>query len=88
MNIINDLVGMVYINGMYVIRPTADKRTMIIGVSDATPFINKEPDDEVWVGDMMMSFPRRFKLPEEYAGMRADQILCSNLRASNLEEIK
>ena len=44
--------------------------------------------DEVWIADVQITPIKKFKLPESYAGYRADQLLCSTMKLAELEEIK
>ena len=86
-NTINDIGGMIYVNGIYLIRQKI-ANTMVIGITENLPFSNENSEDEIWLGDMMMSEPRRFRVPKRYAGYRADQFLCSGLSLAECEEIK
>ncbi len=46
------------------------------------------PGDELWLMNFIPVDVRKFRVPPEYGGWRADQILTSGLSVRGLEEIK
>jgi len=43
---------------------------------------------EFWIADIQVTPIKKFKLPKEYRGYRADQLLTSRMDLSTFEEIK
>ena len=61
---------------------------MMIGVLDEV--IDIEKDGEIWLLQTIISDCKRYKAPEQFKGLRsrADQILCSTVKESDLIPIK
>jgi hypothetical protein len=62
-------------------------KVIFLGVTDEWR-LGHDEDDEVWIAEMQITAIKRFKAPKDLAGYRADQILCTRISLSELEEIK
>lgn len=79
--------GIVQLKGALFIRPVTTGKIILAGVF---PEWRKDHNrkDELWIADTQITVVKKFEMPEEYAGHRIDQILCSSMKPINFKEIK
>ena len=79
--------GIVTLKGALFVRPAMTDKVILAGVF---PEWRKNHDqmDELWIADIQITALRKFRVDEDYAGYRIDQILCSNMKPTDFEEIK
>ena len=79
--------GIVNLQGVLFVRPVTTGKIILAGVF---PEWRRDHDerDELWVADTQITAVKKFRVDEEYAGYRIDQILCSNMRPTDFEEIR
>lgn len=59
---------------------------MVVGVIPCDKKVKKNLEEgEIWITDIQMDFPKRFQVPDDLKGYRADQILTTKIK---LEELK
>ncbi len=58
---------------------------MVLGVVSQFPFPKNQ--DQIWTGDIQISFPQRYKVPYEYNGWLAEDLLTHNFKLEELEKL-
>lgn len=79
--------GIVQLKTALFVRPAMGGKVILAGV---VPEWRKNHNqlDELWVAEIQITAIKKFKVGEEYAGYRMDQILCLSMNPTDFEELK